>query len=219
MKDSFFYPIIFMLIIVIIFVGVLAVAFRFSEQKIEDYQRDEYQKKVLKLVVNELALHSGISVETLLADYPQSFDNYLQHLELPNLQSDAYAAVVDGETVAYCFEIKGNGLWGSMRALVAFDTSFRTILDFDLVDQMETPGLGARIEEDWFLAQFRNRLFIVNPDAELKTENYEFIDENKEPEAGQLKRVTGATISSNAALNMLKNEISSIYDYYQESAP
>ena len=217
MKDSFFYPIFFMLIIVVIFVGILAVAYRFSEKKIDDYRLDEYQKKILELVSNEVALKSGIEQKQLLEYYPQSFDKYIVAIDMPESDRDAYKAVVDGQTVAYCFEIRGKGLWGSMRALVALDTQLRTIYDFAIVDQMETPGLGARIGEDWFLAQFRNLLFIVNPEKEQKTENYEFIDEKAETNPGQLKRVTGATISSSAVLNMLKTEISSIYEDFQES--
>jgi len=82
---------------------------------------------------------------------------------------------------------------------------------------METPGLGARIEEDWFLAQFRDRIFVQNPDADDVTPTYEFIAETQEPEnEGQLKRVTGATITSAAVVRMLKDEFNIIYDQLRE---
>lgn len=216
MKDSFLYPIVFMLIIVIIFVGVLAVAYRSSESKIQKYRIDEYNKTVLKLVASEIAAASGEDADNIIGDYPESFAKYVQELPESGLGKRAFSAVVNDSTVAYCFEIKGKGLWGTIRALVALSTDYRTIIDFALVDQMETPGLGARIEEPWFLGQFRNRLFILNPGADELTGKYEYIAETQEPESElQLKRVTGATITTDAVVRMLKGEISEIYKHYE----
>lgn len=216
MKESFLYPILFMLIIVIIFVGVLAVAYRSSEGKIEKYRQDEYNKIVLKLMTQKIAEASGETPEAIFEAYPQSFAKYVRELPESDLGKRAFSAVVQDSTVAYCFEIKGKGLWGSIRALVALSTDYRTILDFALVEQMETPGLGARIEEPWFLGQFRNRLFILNPKGEELTGKYEYIAETQEPENNmQLRRVTGATITSDAVVRMLRSEVSDIYKHYE----
>ncbi len=217
MKDSFWYPIIFMLIVVVIFVGVLALMFRMSEAKIAAYEQDSYQKLVLKVLSSRIASAGDDDVSTLLAAYPESYERYVKPFQIKGSDRPAFAAIVNDSTVAYCFEIKGKGLWGSMRALVSTSPDLTTISDFSIVNQMETPGLGARIEEDWFLAQFRDRIFAQNPDAEDVTPTYEFIAETQEPENdGQLKRVTGATITSDAVVRMLKDEYNLIYDQLRE---
>jgi hypothetical protein len=67
------------------------------------------------------------------------------------------------------------------------------------------------------LVQFRDRLFVQNPDAEDVTSSYEFIAETQQPERDdQLKRVTGATITSDSVVKMLRSEFNHIYRYMRE---
>ncbi|MCB5266933.1 MAG: FMN-binding protein [Candidatus Cloacimonetes bacterium] len=216
MKDSFLFPIIFMLIMVILFVGILAIMYRVSEPKIEAYKLDSFQRQVLALMAGKIAEATAMDAAQIMADYPSSFETYILPVELHDMDRQAFQAVVGDSVVAYCFEIKGKGLWGSMKGLISTTTDLKTIVDFAIVDQMETPGLGARIEEDWFLSQFRNRLFVQAPDADDVTKDYEFISETQEPEtSNQLKRVTGATITSDSVLRMLRAEFNLIYRQMQ----
>lgn len=154
MRDKFLYPIIFMLIMMVLFAGVLAVAYRFSEETIENYQTDTYQKLILSALATKIAEVSGQTPQEVINAYPASFEKYVKQLHPQDFDREVFQAMVDDQVVAYCFEIKGKGLWGTMRALISTSTDFKTILDFKIVNQQETPGLGARIEEDWFLSQF-----------------------------------------------------------------
>ena len=97
------------------------------------------------------------------------------------------------------------------------NTELDTILELRLVSQMETPGLGARIEEDWFLSQFKDRLFVYNPMSESDvSKKYDFIAETQTPkDDSELRGVTGATITSGAVLQMLKDEITYIYNAFE----
>lgn len=219
MKDSFLYPIIFMLIMVVLFSGILAVTYRFSEAKIQDYQTDSYQKMILSTLATKIAEITQQNPQDIMAAYPKSFEQYIRQLTPQGFKHKVYQAVVDEEVVAYSFEIKGKGLWGTMRALVSTTPDFRTILDFNIVSQQETPGLGARIEEEWFLSQFRDRIFVVNPESEDDvTQSYEFISEAQTPENDrQLKRVTGATITSDSVIKMLRAEFNYIYSYVRSN--
>ncbi len=219
MKDTFWFPIVFMLINVVLFTGILAVMYRNSENKIQAYEIDSYQKKILGTLSAKIAEATEQTPEEVIAAYPSSFENYVHKLEPKDFEREVYQAVVDDEVVAYCFEIKGNGLWGSMRALVSTSTDFKTILDFAIVNQQETPGLGARIEEKWFLDQFQNRLFVVNPESKQDvTQSYQFIAETQRPENDrQLRRVTGATITSDSVIKMLRAEFNYIYDYVRSN--
>jgi len=195
------------------------VMYRFSQDKILSQERDSYQRAVLGTLASAIAAHTGESRESIMAAYPESYERFVQSRDYPELDRGSYQAKVDEEILAYCFEIRGKGLWGSMQALVSTTVDLRTILDFDIVNQHETPGLGARIEEDWFLSQFRDRLFVVNPDAEEDvSQSFEFIAETQTPEnERQLRRVTGATITSDSVIKMLRDEFNHIYKYFRNN--
>ncbi|MCB5248978.1 MAG: FMN-binding protein [Candidatus Cloacimonadales bacterium] len=220
MKDSFIFPIIFMLILVLIFTGIISVMYRLSEARIEAYKTETYERRILGTLAQKIAETEQSSPEDIIAAYPESFHTYVREIKDDSFERKVYKAVVSDSTVAYCFEIGGKGLWGTMQALVSTSTDFRTILSFAIVDQKETPGLGARIEEDWFLNQFSNRLFVVNPKStEDVTQSYEFIAETQSPENDrQLRRVTGATITSDSVIKMLRDEFNYIYKYYGTTA-
>lgn len=220
MKDSFLFPIVFMLIMVVFFAGILSVTYRLSEPKIEAYQLQTYQRRILSTVAKRIAEAEGSTPEEVMIRYPESFTKHIQQIDNPQFERRAFRAVVGDSTVAYCFEIGGKGLWGTMQALVSTDIEFRRILDFTIVDQKETPGLGARIEEDWFLGQFRDRLFVVFPESTADvTMKYEFIAETQSPETdAQLRRVTGATITSDSVIKMLRDEMNYIYNFVRNNS-
>jgi Na+-transporting NADH:ubiquinone oxidoreductase subunit C len=220
MKDSFLYPIIFMLVMVIIFAGILSLMYRMSEAKIESYQLETYQKRILSTVAGKISEVTGQDIEAIMEGYPETFEKHVIAIQNPAFDRKAYRAVVQDSTIAYCFEIGGKGLWGTMQALISTSTDYRTILAFAIVDQKETPGLGARIEEDWFLNQFQDRLFVQNPESEEDvTRKYEFIAETQEPEHdGQLRRVTGATITSDSVIKMLRDEMNYIYSFVRNNS-
>ena len=50
----------------------------------------------------------------------------------------------------------GPGLWGTITAVAGFGPS-GTVRGVEFVRHNETPGLGARIDEDWFRDQFRDK--------------------------------------------------------------
>lgn len=49
----------------------------------------------------------------------------------------------------------GPGVWGDISVVISVTTDLQTIVGLSILDQNETPGLGGRITEDEFLAQFR----------------------------------------------------------------
>lgn len=81
----------------------------------------------------------------------------------------------------------GAGLWGPVRAAVGFDAAGERLTGIEFIEQVETPGLGARIEEEWFKAQFRGKRGPLTrvPEGAPDTER-------------QFDAITGATITSKA---------------------
>jgi Na+-transporting NADH:ubiquinone oxidoreductase subunit NqrC len=51
----------------------------------------------------------------------------------------------------------GAGLWGTITVALTFSTDGQTLHGAKVYSQVETPGLGSRIEELWFLSQLQGQ--------------------------------------------------------------
>ena len=107
---------------------------------------------------------------------------------------------------AYGFYLKGKGLWGSMTAFAAVAPDFNHLVGIDFTEQVETPGLGARIIEEHFKHFFRN----LNIREASETGAFTAIEmvrkkdqPNTEIPTNQFEAVTGATLTSTGVLHML----------------
>jgi len=97
--------------------------------------------------------------------------------------------------VGYAFVAKGVGYSSIIETMVGVDTT-GTVMGIKIMQQVETPGLGTKIEEvrygessSWFQDQFLNRIsdgLVVDKDG------------------GDIISVTGATISCRAVANSIK---------------
>jgi|GEM_PF-597435 len=58
--------------------------------------------------------------------------------------------------LGYMYYVTGQG-WSTFRLAVGVDPATQQIVGVRVLEHQETPGLGARITEDWFLAQFAGK--------------------------------------------------------------
>ena len=206
-SETIYYPILFMIAVSIVFVGVLAVLYRSYEAKIEANLQNAYQLQIVKLLSSSISKAGGIPEAELLADPAKTFSRYIT--EEKGYPRRCFAANVESKKLAFCFDIGGQGLWGSMRALLVLSPDLTEAYDFAVYDQMETPGLGSRITEEAFRTQFRGKKLLVNG----KAVEYTLIPERQaEASPTQIRQITGATITTNSVLRMIKDEIKIIYD-------
>ena len=114
----------------------------------------------------------------------------------PNASQPVHFRVRDagtGESTAFVFVRRGAGLWGTITAVVGLTPDCSEVTGVTFVDHNETPGLGARISEDWFKRQFRGkagRLTTV-PEGTGTLSSREF------------DAITGATITSTAVRDIM----------------
>jgi Na+-transporting NADH:ubiquinone oxidoreductase subunit C len=91
------------------------------------------------------------------------------------------------------FVRSGPGLWGEIEAVVCFDTQTDSLVGVTFTKQNETPGLGGRIEENWFQQQF----FGKKGNLALRPEG----TRSASPE--EIDAITGATITSKAVRDIV----------------
>jgi Na+-transporting NADH:ubiquinone oxidoreductase subunit C len=210
------YPVIFVVVISILFVGVLSALYRIKEPDIERQKREAYEKTILSLCADSLAMATGSDAMKIMNAYPKSYKEFVSPVKEGQFPRKAFSVSADQNPIAYVFDITGKGLWGTMHALVATSIDKETILGINIYEQEETPGLGARIGETWFRDQFRQKKVFLDG----KPVSFTLIPEKQKPlDSSQINQITGASITSNAVISMLKDELQVIRQATAEAKP
>ncbi len=128
-------------------------------------------------------------------------------------QQEIYAGFSDtGVLERYAFPVNGKGLWGSIQGFVAMDKDLSRLEGLVFTSHVETPGLGARIDENWFREQFRG----LDLSKTATTDRYVSIGSVSREGVNRLDSITGATITSNAVEKMLNRDIKTILSAKQK---
>ena len=140
------------------------------------------------ITVEPIAQAKEAAVKAALAQVLPEFDatEKSEHTA-DELQIIAYKASKGGEVVGYAIESSTkNGFSGLVRLMVGFDTK-GTILNVNVLEQAETPGLGANMTEEG------------NPIlASIKGKVAGKINLTVKKDGGDVDALTAATISSRA---------------------
>jgi len=116
----------------------------------------------------------------------------------------------NSETVGYAFAGEDGGYQGIIKMMIGISPDMQTLTGIIILENLETPGLGAKITSDEFRSQFKN-LSVQEP--------VEYIL-NKPPEKpNQIQAITGATISSRAVVNILNKAVSRVESKIKQETP
>jgi electron transport complex protein RnfG len=117
------------------------------------------------------------------------------------------------QPVAIACEAVGSGFQGKISIMVGLTMDFKQITGIKILEQIETPGLGTKIVVDptnkqdpyWFPNQFK----------QLQTEPAIGVVKNIKPtNPYDIQAITGATISSQAVVNILNDYIIKVREAY-----
>ena len=118
---------------------------------------------------------------------PQYEATTSQTIEVNSLPIVAHTATVADKAVGYAVEsISKNGFGGTVRLMVGFDTK-GNIININVLEQKETPGLGTKMAEE-------NNVLLLS----LKDKNAAEVNMTVKKDGGDIDALTAATISSRA---------------------
>lgn len=95
--------------------------------------------------------------------------------------------------VGYAMQNSGQGFQSVLKIMVGLDVDQKKVLKVKILNQAETPGLGARIGEKGFKSQFNDKSFGDSFKAKK-----------------DIDAISGATISSQAMSDVIKDAINKI---------
>jgi Na+-transporting NADH:ubiquinone oxidoreductase subunit C len=182
-QEGFFvqriYPIIFMALLTVVFITGVSGIYLSTKERVELNETIVQKKAVLYAAGIEYPEGNPAEVNEIYSSRVSEVGGdgrpAYYRIELPN-----------GDT-GYGVYVEGPGLWGQIVTIFGFRSDLETITGMEVVQQSETPGLGARINEPWFKEQFRG-----------KEPPFRFVPEGTASGEEELDAITGATKTTNA---------------------
>ncbi|WP_313339848.1 FMN-binding protein [Sedimentibacter sp.] len=195
MKNSLYYPILFMIAVTVVFIAMLSSINYMLTDTIAFNRESELRQKILYIF--------DILPEN---DDPQeikrTFDEKIKQKTINNIE--VYALVENNQETAYAVPINGPGLWGSITGYIGLNNDFTKIIGIEFVTQSETPGLGGRISEDIYKNQFRAI------DIEGVTDG-NYIISSPQP-GSNVDAIAGATQTSSAVVKMINEDLNTFFE-------
>jgi Na+-transporting NADH:ubiquinone oxidoreductase subunit C len=195
MKKRLF-SIAYMFFITLFFTSIVSGVKVLNEERIERNQKAKLQRIILSVL--QIPTNGEPSDEKV----NQTFETRIKSIQIEG--TTLYLGYdEEGKTIlGYAFPVGGPGFWGPVFGMVAVDSEASKILGIAFYKHAETPGLGARITEDWFKDQFKGlpifpveegkKIFYLKPEGTGEAPN-------------ELDAVTGATGTSRAVEGFLNN--------------
>ena len=162
---------------------------------------------------NAMLHRNRVLCRAFMLDVPgQKAEDYektvAEHLRIETIDSDAgprrlYRRVTPGHhTVG--FVVGGMGFWDRIECVVVLSPDLQKILNVQVLEQKETPGLGARIEEPWFTDQIKGLTLAWNDPQGQRV----LVGANPAPNAAnEVDAITGATQTSMALMRFFNEEL------------
>ncbi|MFW6180464.1 MAG: FMN-binding protein [Spirochaetota bacterium] len=190
-KDSLFrkrlFPVVFMFVITLVFISVTTVIYTFTRDTIELNETIVLKRSILYA--------AGVEVPADPHEIDQVYSRRVEEARVDDTTYYRLSALDSDQVENYVVVVQGAGLWGTITAAVGYRENLQELAGIEIIDQNETPGLGARIAEPWFKRQFRG-----------KTPPLSTVPEDAHAGEQEFQAITGATNSSNAIRTII-NEI------------
>lgn len=125
-----------------------------------------------------------------------------------------YVATLDNNDTAYIMPLRGKGLWGPVWGYISFGTDYNTVLGTMFDHKGETPGLGAEINQPFFMDPFKGKTIF---DSEGRFTSIQIIkggaaDDNPHG----VDAISGGTITSKGVEKMIFDNLSNYQAFIQK---
>jgi len=114
----------------------------------------------------------------------------------------------------YIIPVLGKGLWGPIWGYVALNDDYKTLYGTVFAHAKETPGLGAEINTDWFMNEFKGKKIF---DEEGNFTSITVVKSGADPnDPHGVDAISGGTITSKALEEMLRDCLNPYVNYFKK---
>lgn len=189
-KNSVLYTLVFGFVTTFLFVVPLSIAHNVTKPIVEFNSAIAKKRAVL-------ASFGVIQPDQTLGN--QDIAALYEKVEEKTVDGKVVYVFRDGEQTYFASSYVVPGLWGPITAVVSFPQDLSRVRSVSVISHSETPGLGARITEPWFVEQLENEAFVngaIGVNALPK--------DRSDKDDGQIDAITGATRTSDAIAQLFK---------------
>ena len=187
------YPVLFMFIVTLVFITVVSALNLWTRDTVKLNEFLFLKRAILYAADIEIPQDAAV-IEDVFQMRVKEVRDAENRLKFYRILSQAGT-----DTEGFAVLVDGPGLWGEIEAVIGFSHDLSKTTGIDFIKQSETPGLGARISEEWFKSQFRNR---KGP--------FELVPEGTSQKSAEIDAITGATITSTAVRNMINRTVENV---------
>ncbi|MFN2267845.1 MAG: FMN-binding protein [Desulfonatronovibrio sp.] len=197
-KDSTAYTIFFILSLTLFFGAGVSLVHHLTKDMLAENELMHLNRTLIKAFDLEVRGNNA-------ADYLETVENKLNlnKVVFENREWDIYT-LKDQKPSPVGFIFKGRGIWDVINGIIVLEHDLEKMLSLEFLEQHETPGLGARIEEEGFKEKFKglkiqwdnpkDKRIIIGTTAEPDPEN-------------QVDSITGATQTSQALMVSINQQL------------
>jgi electron transport complex protein RnfG len=195
--------------IVLIVVGVmsslvLAASYTFTKPRIEQHKLEELKRSIL------VVLPDAKTYEEMSSGELQVYRGLTENNEL----------------AGYAFIAEGPGYQGKIRVMVGINAAKDTLFGIRVLEQVETPGLGAKIAEETEKEDFFEQFAGLKPDRSSVSKKLQeteslvanlitYVKNVAPTEPNEIQAITGATVSSKSVVAILNQSLAKFYTNVQ----
>ncbi|RPJ03931.1 MAG: FMN-binding protein [Spirochaetaceae bacterium] len=195
------YTIMFTTIISFVFVAVLAAAY-YSMKPLITTNADSFK---MRAILNAMNIPYKDNTDAV-AVFRKSVKTFL-------LKDVSHYSAFKNEVQILAMEKTGDGLWGKITLVVAVDPLNRKLAGIDVISHSETPGLGGRIDEAWFKAQYQDEAIPGNNVIAMRPPGTGDLDKTN----GGVDAITGASRTSEAMHSIVDRAIADLISIAAEA--
>jgi len=203
-RNNLFYTVIFTFAASFFFVFFLSLADSLTAEKTAVNERISFYSAFLKSA--GIAFTDKNETEDLFAkNFPAAGDFPFR---------ETIRANVEGQNMLLKL-FSGSGLWGTITGVIAVSPDLKSIRGLEIISHNETPGLGGRIDEQWFKDQFRGETIRLQGESGAGSAKGISVRKgsggmDSNPDNSEVEGITGASLTSASVETIVNNVIAEI---------
>jgi len=199
MKKIRRFSIYYMFLLTLIFTVVVTAVYEIHVDRIEVNEKIKLQKIILQVL--DVPVPEG-------AEDREVLDIFNKRVKSKDVEGNTIyiATSENGESVeGYAIGLQGPGFWGPVYGMMGISPQLDRVLGIAFYKHSETPGLGGRITEFWFIDQFKGKKI-----GDIQGEQKPFF-RLKSPgtakASNEVDAITGATGTSRAVERLINKDL------------